>query len=593
MDKEFAEAFKEEIEKEARTYKDRADDDEKKKKKHFAFGGKKKSRHGESGYGKGEEMDREFAEAFKEEIELEERKMTDAEMAEREEIVKKLKPKLQSFKDRYGDDAKKVMYATATKQAMEEFKIDEGWKKGKYKVTDGKTGKVLGTFNSGAKAQKYVDDIFQKGDYESLTVELDEAVEIEEKKSATGYELYHKTFSDAMQHAYAHAKSKGFVVDPKEIDDKVATGPKKPSSGKTNRYSLKAGRKKVEIQVANLDNKRYELNMYIEDYDKNQLLRVKHDEALIAETGDICALNRGVLRSKAMLAIWEKKCAPKLHNQTLGEKNMEKLVDTVRRVLVGEKEELSDKQKAYRKFFDKALKKFDIKSPADLKGDEEKKKFYDYIDKNWTAEHEEEVKKKVTEIAPIVKAGLSVATQMIKQKEKEDEDEAYGGTKKRLAAKKKAGWKDEFVPESAALQLKMAFDDAGIKIKGTKGGKLVISKKDKKKAEDVISKQMKKPADAKRILGSQIVFEDVELDEASNKKAMKKIADEIEALADKGGAEAPALFSIASNLRKGKLPTGQKVSKQVSAIFKKHGVREEKEKSMSKLFSHVRKLMSK
>ena len=63
---------------------------------------------------------------MREEVELEERKMTDAEMAEREEIVKKLKPKLQSFKDRYGDDAKKVMYATATKQAMEKFKIDEG-----------------------------------------------------------------------------------------------------------------------------------------------------------------------------------------------------------------------------------------------------------------------------------------------------------------------------------------------------------------------------------------------------------------------------------------------------------------------------------
>jgi len=204
---------------EASTYRDKAKDE--KKKKHFAFGGKKKSRHGESGYAKGEEMDREFAEAFKEEIE--ERKMTDAEMAEREEIVKKMKPKLQSFKDRYGDDAKKVMYATATKQAMEE-------------------------------------------------------VEIEEKKSATGYELYHKTFSDAMQHAYAHAKSKGFVVDPKEIDDKVATGPKKPSSGKTNRYSLKAGRKKVEIQVANLDNKRYELNMYIEE--------VELDEAFSMGKGD-------------------------------------------------------------------------------------------------------------------------------------------------------------------------------------------------------------------------------------------------------------------------------------------------------------------
>ena len=94
---------------------------------------------------------------------------------------------------------------------------------------------------------------------------------IEEKKAATGYELYHKTFSDAMQHAYKHAKSKGFVVDPKEIDDKVATGPKKPSSGKTNRYALKAGRKTVHIQVANLDNKRYELNMYIEGVELDEV----------------------------------------------------------------------------------------------------------------------------------------------------------------------------------------------------------------------------------------------------------------------------------------------------------------------------------
>ena len=71
----------------------------------------------------------------------------------------------------------------------------------------------------------------------------------------------------------------------------------------------------------------------------------------------------------------------------------------------------------------------------------------------------------------------------------------------------------EVFNESAGLQLKMAFDDAGIKIKGVKGGKLVIAKKDKKEVEKIISKQMKKPADAKRVLGSQIVFEDVELDE--------------------------------------------------------------------------------
>jgi len=167
-------------------------------------------------------MDKEFAEAFKEEIDLDEMSNR-ANMEKVNSLLKKY-----SGKFKWRDE---VLY------------VEKG-------------------------IEKDVTSLIKKGGL-TATVKVSsnpikEEVEIEEKKSATGYELYHKTFSDAMQHAYAHAKSKGFVVDPKEIDDKVATGPKKPSSGKTNRYSLKAGRKKVEIQVANLDNKRYELNMYIE-----------------------------------------------------------------------------------------------------------------------------------------------------------------------------------------------------------------------------------------------------------------------------------------------------------------------------------------
>ena len=90
--------------------------------------------------------------------------------------------------------------------------------------------------------------------------------QIREAKSSSGYDLYHKDFSSAMQHAYAHAKKKGYVVDKNDIDNKVAIGPKKPSSGKTNKYILKTNKKNrhAHIQVANLDNKRYELNMYIE-----------------------------------------------------------------------------------------------------------------------------------------------------------------------------------------------------------------------------------------------------------------------------------------------------------------------------------------
>ena len=48
----------------------------------------------------------------------------------------------------------------------------------------------------------------------------------------------------------------------------------------------------------------------------------------------------------------------------------------------------SGDKEAYKKFFDAALKKFKVDSPADFKSDEEKKKFYDYIDKNWEGDNE-------------------------------------------------------------------------------------------------------------------------------------------------------------------------------------------------------------
>jgi len=101
----------------------------------------------------------------------------------------------------------------------------------------------------------------------SKQLRMGEEVELLDEK----YDIYHKTFSSAMQHAYDYAKKKlGIEIDSDEIDDKVALGPRKPSSGKTNKYRLmgkdKKGKSKgVQIQVANLDNKRYELNMYKEE----------------------------------------------------------------------------------------------------------------------------------------------------------------------------------------------------------------------------------------------------------------------------------------------------------------------------------------
>ena len=51
---------------------------------------------------------------------IDERSMTEPEMKKREEIVKSMKKGIAGFKERYGERAKNVMYATATKQAMKD-----------------------------------------------------------------------------------------------------------------------------------------------------------------------------------------------------------------------------------------------------------------------------------------------------------------------------------------------------------------------------------------------------------------------------------------------------------------------------------------
>ncbi len=61
-------------------------------------------------------------------------------------------------------------------------------------------------------------------------------------------------------------------------------------------------------------------------------------------------------------------------------------------------EKLDEGTKAeYQKFFNAAMKKFKIDSPADLKSDEEKKKFFDYVDKNYKGEKDEDFESRLKE----------------------------------------------------------------------------------------------------------------------------------------------------------------------------------------------------
>ena len=68
-----------------------------------------------------------------ESVEIDERTLTPGETKEKEHIVKSMKKNLAGFKSRYGDRAKNVMYATATKMAKEEVEqIEEGRMKDIY-----------------------------------------------------------------------------------------------------------------------------------------------------------------------------------------------------------------------------------------------------------------------------------------------------------------------------------------------------------------------------------------------------------------------------------------------------------------------------
>ena len=82
------------------------------------------------------------------------------------------------------------------------------------------------------------------------------------------YPVYHNTFSAAVQTAQQYAESKGYTIDENEWFNSVATGPKRPKEGQTNRYSIslykdgKEQRKNLHIQVYGMG-ERYELNTYI------------------------------------------------------------------------------------------------------------------------------------------------------------------------------------------------------------------------------------------------------------------------------------------------------------------------------------------
>ena len=83
-----------------------------------------------------------------------------------------------------------------------------------------------------------------------------------------------------------------------------------------------------------------------------------------------------------------------------------KIDDYMSAALQEKKEVVSERtveeENEYQKFFQKALKKFGVESPAELEDDAAKKKFFDYVDANWKGDNE---KAEGTEAQDSIKPG--------------------------------------------------------------------------------------------------------------------------------------------------------------------------------------------
>jgi hypothetical protein len=91
---------------------------------------------------------------------------------------------------------------------------------------------------------------------------------IEESNSAprkNGYTLYHKSYTDAVNHALSHHEMNGLTISGDSRDRHIAMGPKKPSEGKTVSHNISTEQKnrRLHIQIYNKGgSKPFELNTY-------------------------------------------------------------------------------------------------------------------------------------------------------------------------------------------------------------------------------------------------------------------------------------------------------------------------------------------
>ena len=156
---------------------------------------------------------------------------------------------------------------------------------------------------------------------------------------------------------------------------------------------------------------------------------------------------------------------------------------------------IKESKDEYERFFNSALKKFKIDSPADLKTDAKKKEFFNYVDNNYKAKEEEldkEDKPTVKKVVKMLKKASKAHADQSKSLEKDlqdDVDETLDKIREANVAKQKSMreiladiWnmnegKNPFDLEEAASLFIPSFDRSEVRMKDSKKFTDAIKKK--------------------------------------------------------------------------------------------------------------------
>jgi hypothetical protein len=179
------------------------------------------------------ESDEDKAKSQREQVEIKERSMTDAEMKKREDYVKGMKKNVVGFKAKYGDRAKEVMYATATKMAMkEESELDET-AQGHTIEAHGIKGMKGTPWRKTFKSVDHMNDWADKND----SVEVHGTRDLEKSSMKEETQLEEDHLSDYRRYTQAakNAKAKG--------DHDIAKDAKEKAAKSASHYTRMTGKK--------------------------------------------------------------------------------------------------------------------------------------------------------------------------------------------------------------------------------------------------------------------------------------------------------------------------------------------------------------